>query len=152
MIQVERHIFTVEEVVAAILPNVGRGRELELRIDTDGNVVVDIVKSFAEQAPAARHREPTTDEVRESRPDTKQDADFPGDQQTSALGPREEEARGLCRTPLFRAFLEVKTEEAAVKVMAERCHVKQLADLDRTRSNGTNLRHVVEEFEAWKIT
>ena len=54
--------------------------------------------------------------------------------------------------PLFRAFLEVKTEEAAMRTLAHRCHVQQLSDLDRTRSNGMNLRHVVEEFEAWKIT
>jgi hypothetical protein len=146
-------MFSVDEVVAAVLPNVGRAREIELRVDADGYVVIDIVAPAERQAAQpVGQREPTADEVREGRPDTKPEADQPGDAPPSEPGPREEEARGLCRTPLFRAFLEVKTEEAALKVMAERCHVQGLPDLDRTRSNGMNLRHVVEEFEAWKIT
>ncbi len=163
-IPVERHMFTVEEVVAAMLPNVGRSREIELRVDADGYVVVDIVAPV--QALQSVHLEPTAHEVREMRPDTKEEDDFPGDRPPSVetvisqpsdpagteLGPREEEARSLCSLPLFRAFLEVKTEDAALKIMAERCHVRSLADLDRTRSNGMNLRHVIEEYEAWKIT
>src|SRR5262245_1684058 len=131
-IHVDRYMFTVDEVVAAILPNIGRARELEMRIDTDGYVVIDIVAPVA----PAQHQAPGDDD------------DFPGDQpsksetppaQTSEQstsdpagtepGPREEEARNLCRQPLFRAFLEVKTEEAALKVLVERCHVKALSDL-----------------------
>ncbi|MBX5253385.1 hypothetical protein HJC03_23735 [Rhizobium sp. NLR4b] len=150
MIQVERHMFTVAEVVAAVLPNVGRAREIELRVDADGYVVIDIVAPAAAQP--AGQKEPTADEIRECRPDTKAGPDGSTNPPASEPGPREDEARGLCRTPLFRAFLEVKTEEAALKVMADRCHVQRLADLDRTRSNGMNLRHVIEEFEAWKIT
>jgi hypothetical protein len=157
-------MFTIDEVVAALLPNVGRSREVELRVDADGYVVVDIVAPV--QALQSTHLEPTADGVREVRPHTKEEDDFPGDRPSQVdsdtsqpsdpagteLGPREEEARSLCSLPLFRAFLEVKTEEAALKIMAERCHVRSLADLDRTRSNGMNLRHVIEEYEAWKIT
>ncbi len=158
MIPVERHMFTVAEVVAAILPNVGRAREVELRVDADGYVVIDIVAPVERTEPPAQDQEPAQDddifpadrpsdaEVRDMNPA------FHRGEEPKAPGQREEEARGLCRTPLFRAFLEVKTEEAALKVMAERCHVKTLSDLDRTRSNGMNLRHVIEEFEAWKIT
>lgn len=152
-INVERHMFTVEEVVGALLPNVGRAREIELRVDAEGYVVVDIVAPADRQASQpAGQRAPTADEVREGRPDAPVNDEFPGDQKTTAPGPKETEARDLCKTALFRAFLEVKTEEAALKVMAERCHVQQLHDLDRTRSNGMNLRHVVEEFRAWEIT
>lgn len=154
-IPVHRYMFTVDEVVAAILPNVGRAREVEMRIDADGYVVVDIVAPSSGAAPQQRPAE---------APQT--DGDFPGDKPApvstsspagpatdrGAPGPTEEEALVLCRTPLFRAFLEVKTEEAAVKVLAGRCRVADLAELDRSRSNGMNLRHVVEEFEAWKIT
>lgn len=148
VIPVDRYMFTVDEVVAAILPNVGRAREIEMRIDADGYVVVDIVAPSnagpVQPAPAT----PAADDT------------FPGDapppasqgQSHGAPGPKEEEARELCRTPLFRAFLEVKTEEAAVKVLAGKCHVAALSDLDKTRSNAMNLRHVVEDFEAWKIT
>ncbi|QIO64833.1 hypothetical protein [Rhizobium leguminosarum] len=149
VIPVERYMFTVDEVVAAILPNIGRARELELRVDADGYVVIDVV------APVVAAERPTQKQETLADDDT-----FPADRPsqaasppaTSEPGPKEEEARGLCRVSLFRAFLEVKTEEAAVKVLVERCHVKALADLDRTRSNAMNLRHVVEEFEAWKIT
>lgn len=148
-IPVDRYMFTVDEVVAAILPNIGRAREVEIRIDSDGYVVIDIVAPVDRQS---AQREPTADEVSESRPDAAEDDSFPGDQPSSGPGPREDEARGLCRAPLFRAFLEVKTQEAALKVLIERCHVKSLSELDRTRSNGMNLRHVIEEFEAWKIT
>ncbi|MEH7904067.1 hypothetical protein V7794_22995 [Rhizobium laguerreae] len=148
-IPVERYMFTVEEVVAAILPNIGRARELELRVDADGYVVIDVV------APVAAAERPA--QKQETRAD---DDVFPADRPSESApppastepGPKESEARSLCTIALFRAFLEVKTEEAAVKVLVERCHVKALADLDRTRSNGMNLRHVVEEFEAWKIT
>jgi hypothetical protein len=148
VIPVDRYMFTVDEVVAAILPNVGRAREIEMRIDADGYVVVDIVA-------------PSSAGAVQSAPATLQaDEDFPGDappptmqeQPAGTPGPKEEEARELCSTPLFRAFLEVKTEEAAIKVLAGKCHVAALSDLDKTRSNAMNLRHVVEDFEAWKIT
>jgi len=154
-IPVDRYMFTVDEVVAAILPNIGRARELELRVDADGYVVIDVV---APVAPAEHQALPSHDDVRESRPAPQTEADRPSQSASPpassepGTGPKEEEARSLCRISLFRAFLEVKTEEAAIKVLIERCHVKGLADLDRTRSNGMNLRHVVEEFEAWKIT
>ncbi|MDH6273641.1 hypothetical protein [Rhizobium leguminosarum] len=147
-IPVERYMFTVDEVVAAILPNVGRARELELRVDADGYVVIDVVAPVAPAEPLAQKQEIPAD-----------DDTFPANRPSQAAqpasaepGPKESEARILCSTPLFRAFLEVKTEEAAAKILVERCHVQRLADLDRTRSNGMNLRHVVEEFEAWKIT
>ncbi|NEH72333.1 hypothetical protein [Rhizobium leguminosarum] len=148
-IPVERYMFTVDEVVAAILPNIGRARELELRVDADGYVVIDVVAPVAPAEPPAQRQEtPAGDDT------------FPADRPSQAApasasaepGPKESEARILCGTPLFRAFLEVKTEEAAARILIERCHVQRLTDLDRTRSNGMNLRHVVEEFEAWKIT
>lgn len=157
-ISVERHMFTVEEVVAAILPNAACRREIQLRVDTDGYVVIDFINPLTQLAsPSSISPETSADQEQD---------DFPGDrrEQQSAPpaaqgsdsrgepGPREAEARGLCSMPLFRAFLEVKTEEAAMRTLAHRCHVQQLSDLDRTRSNGMNLRHVVEEFEAWKIT
>jgi hypothetical protein len=159
-IHVDRYMFSIDEVVAAILPNVGRAREVELRIDADGYVVVDIVAPVDQQTThPGGQREPTAEEVRESSPDTKADDEFPADgtgsersHEQAEPGPREFDARRLCGVPLFRAFLEVKTEEAALRVLAERCHVKSLADLDRNRSNGMNLRHVTEEFEAWKIS
>lgn len=156
---VHRFMFTVEEVVAAVLPNVGHRRELELRVDADGYVVIDIVNPHSHDAIPA--------DDQPERPSDPAPDDFPGDMPPSAPaqppanreqehdqepGPREREATGLCQQSLFRAFLGVKTEEAATRVLAERCHVQGLADLDRTRSNGMNLRHVVEEFEAWKIT
>ncbi|EJB02948.1 hypothetical protein Rleg9DRAFT_1763 [Rhizobium leguminosarum bv. trifolii WSM597] len=155
MIPVERYMFTVSEVVAAILPNIGRARELELRVDADGYVVIDVVAPAQRAEHPAGQREPTEDEVRDMRPDSPPASDRPAKSEqepASGPGPKETEARGLCALPLFRAFLEVKTEEAALKVLVERCHVQRIEDLDRTRSNGMNLRHVVEEFEAWKIT
>lgn len=143
---VDRYTFTVEEVVAAILPNVGHRREVELRVDLDGFVVVDIVQPLdhrgspkPEQDPAARQTQPPAPAGNDAPPRTEP-------------GPAEREAINLCSQPLFRVFLEVKTEEAAHKVLAERAHVARLSDLDRTRSHALNLRHVVEEFEAWKIT
>lgn len=143
---VDRYTFTVDEVVAAILPHVGHRREVELRVDLDGYVVVDIVQPLdqqgtprPEQGPAARQAEPPAP--------TSNDAP-----QRAEPGPAEREAINLCGQPLFRVFLEVKTEEAAQKILAERAHVARLSDLDRTRSHALNLRHVVEEFEAWKIT
>lgn len=151
-IHVDRYMFSVDEVVAAILPNVGRAREVELRIDADGYVVVDIVAPMEKSAESANDQQPTAGEVRDPQPQRDSKSEMPESRGSTEPGPRESEARRLCGTPLFRAFLEVKTEEAALKVLADRCHVQQLADLDRTRSNGMNLRHVTEEFEAWKIS
>ncbi len=143
---IDRYAFTVDEVVAAILPNVGYRREMELRIDADGYVVIDIAHApslTVEAAPPAKGE------------------DFPGDSSPPApseppaerpQGEAEQEARALCTTPLFRAFLEVKTEEAALRVLPGRCHVEKLEDLDRTKSKALNLRYLVEEFEAWKIS
>ncbi|UDF29315.1 UNVERIFIED_ORG: hypothetical protein LHK14_17650 [Roseateles sp. XES5] len=143
---VERYTFTVEEVVASILPNVGHRSQVELRIDADGYVVVDITPPADRRAAAA----PSTEGLaRQPSAGSQQPA-----QETRPEGPgaAEQEARALCATPLFRAFLEVKTEEAALKILPERCHVKALADLDRTKSTALNLRYLVEEFEAWKIS
>lgn len=143
---VDRYTFTVEEVVAAILPNVGHRAEMELRLDADGYVVVDIV-ALADRPAAA----PADTNQEERKPSERQEQ--PASQERPAgPGPAEQEARNLCITPLFRAFLEVKTEEAALRVLPERCHVKTLADLDRTKSTALNLRYLVEEFEAWKIS
>ncbi|CAN7301560.1 hypothetical protein LJR221_001501 [Agrobacterium tumefaciens] len=143
---VDRYTFTVEEVVAAILPNVGHRREVELRVDLDGFVVVDIVQPLDQRGSARPEEEPATRKVEPPAPAGNDAAP------RSEPGPAEREAISLCGQPLFRAFLEVKTEEAAQKVLAERAHVARLSDLDRTKSHALNLRHVVEEFEAWKIT
>lgn len=160
---VSRFMFTVDEVVAAVLPNVGHCREMEMRIDADGYVVIDIVNPQSHDAIHA-------DAPAEEPPSAAQEDDFPGDQplpsspppaqepadreqeQRQEPGPRQREALGLCQQQLFRAFLGAKNEEAAIRILTEQCHVRELADLDRGRSNGMNLRHVVEEFEAWKIT
>ncbi|KQS95336.1 hypothetical protein [Rhizobium sp. Leaf386] len=145
---IDRYAFTVDEVVAAILPNVGYRREMELRIDADGYVVIDIA-----------HAPSQTVEAKQPEPPAKGE-DFPGDSPPPApsepplerpQGEAEQEARALCVTPLFRAFLEVKTEEAALRVLPGRCHVEKLEDLDRTKSKALNLRYLIEEFEAWKI-
>ena len=158
---VSRFMFTVDEVVAAILPNVGHCREKEMRIDADGYVVVDIVNPQSHDA--------IYSDVPADPQISAHENDFPGDQppppspppqappsrepaQQREPGQRERDASALCQQPLFRAFLGVKTEEAAIRVLAERCHVQTFAELDVGRSNGMNLRHVVEEFEAWKIT
>lgn len=143
---IDRYTFTVEEVVATILPNVGHRSQIELRIDADGYVVVDITPPADQRAGA-----PPADEQdrREAPARTEQSTQ---ESSSAAAGPAEEEARALCATPLFRAFLEVKTEEAALKVLPERCHVKSVAELDRTKSTALNLRYLVEEFEAWKIS
>lgn len=152
-IAVERYMFSVDEVVASILPNIGRAREVELRVDADGYVVIDVVAPSEPKVPAhENHSAPPQEDTPESRPDETAGSEETSEQTVPETGQREEEARGFCRTPLFRAFLEVKTEEAALKVLAERCHVKSLTDLDRTRSNGMNFRHVREEYEAWKIS
>lgn len=151
-IHVDRYMFSVDEVVAAVLPNVGRAREIEMRIDADGYVVVDIVAPVEKAAEQPADEQPPADEAREKPRPPPAEPDKPETSTSSGPGQREIEARRLCGTPLFRAFLEVKTEEAALKVLADRCHVQQLADLDRSRSNGMNLRHVTEEFEAWKIS
>ncbi len=143
---VDRYTFTVEEVVAAILPHVGHRREVDLRVDLDGYVVVDIVQPLDQHGSAKPDQEPP---ARQAQPPAPVDYDVPP---RAEPGPAEREAINLCGQPLFRVFLEVKTEEAAQKVLAERAHVAHLSELDRTRSHALNLRHVVEEFEAWKIT
>lgn len=153
VIPVDRYMFTVDEVVAAILPNVGRAREIEMRIDADGYVAVDIVAPMAPATSAAQTPQRSTTPA-QGHDDLLADApaQLPREQPAATPGPKEEEARDLCRMALFRAFLEVKTEEAALKVLTAKYHVAALSDLDKTRSNAMNLRHVVEDFEAWKIT
>ncbi len=146
---IDRYSFTVDEVVAAILPNVGYRREMELRIDADGYVVIDIA-----HAPG-RTTESTGAETPAKGEDLPGDSPPPAPDETPAERPQgeaEQEARALCATPLFRAFLEVKTEEAALRVLPGRCHVEKIEDLDRTKSKALNLRYLIEEFEAWKIT
>ncbi|MCV9960797.1 hypothetical protein OIU34_02695 [Pararhizobium sp. BT-229] len=145
---VDRYTFTADEVLAAILPNVGYRREFELRIDADGYVVVDIVQQPGQSAPAPEADDAIGDVAQEQAPPPEEPEQPPERPQ----GEAEQEARSLCATPLFRAFLEVKTEEAALRVLPGRCHVEKLEDLDRTKSTALNLRYLVEEYEGWKLS
>lgn len=150
---VHRHHFTVEEVVALLLPNVERSSGQEIRIDADGYVVIDLV-GMIESTAGDNGTQPAHSSEQASEPPPELPASFEAQEPPPERpkGRVEMEAIGLCQNKAFQTFLEAKTETAAIRLLATRCHVEDLQKLDAGKGFAANFRDVAAEFEAWMMT
>lgn len=140
-IPVHRYLFSKEEVVAALFDNALPCEYRDVRVEGDEVIVEFVNPKIIDDVPA-KPRDP--------------DIDFPGDQpaapaetRRSPAGDNEREADGLCASKAFQTFLEVKTEEAARRVLLDRTRAKVFAELDTVKSWKANFRDVVAEYEMW---
>lgn len=141
---VDRYVFSQDEVIAALFPSGIPCDSKEIRI-VDDEVVIDFV--------SPRARDPQ--EVSEAPADD----GFPGDIQSAEPeqpperphGANEQEATALCAKKAFQTFLEVKTEEAARRILLDRTHAKHFQEFDTVKSWKVNFREIVGEFEAWMM-
>lgn len=144
---VHRYLFSKDEIIAALFDVKPSCDYPEIRIDGD-EVVIEFVNPKG-----VEHLLDTPED----------DGGFPGDQPSKmddsdtqrqpeekrTVGDNEREAIDLCNNKAFQTFLEVKTPEAAQRVLLDRTHAKHLGELDTVKSWKANFRDVVAEFDMW---
>ena len=146
---VHRFYFSQDEAIAALFPSGITSKSIEMRVEGD-ELVIDFVS-------------PTTvvdADVGLDRSAEDAGDDFPGDRQSTAekqddgrppakVGPNETEARDLCSQRGFQTFLEVRTEEAALKILLEKCRSPDFRSLDTEKYKKAAFRDVVADYELW---
>lgn len=145
---VSRFYFSQDEVVAALFPSGIPSKARELRFDGD-ELVVDFVNPTLSDI--------VDDVPLKPDPPADEDSDFPGDRPSpekdeappTKVGPNEIEARELCAERGFQTFLEVRTEEAAQKILLEKCKAPDFRSLDTEKYKKAAFRDLVGDYEAW---
>lgn len=152
---VHRFYFSQDEVIAALFPSGIPSKATELRIDGD-ELVVDFVNPVgAEQAPARQTKEPSTadDDFPGDRSVVRRDEDGVADSRTAdspgKIGPNEQEARALCAERGFQTFLEVKTDEAALRILLHKCGAGNISEIDTNKYKKSHFRDLVGEYQVW---
>lgn len=149
---VHRFYFSQDEVIAALFPSGIPSKARELRIDGD-ELVVDFVDPKSDPL-HADHRH-TGIKPESDRPAEDTDDEPMGDQRDEdgrppgKVGPNEQEARDLCQQRGFQTFLEVKTDEAAQRILIEKCKAPDMRSLDTEKYKKAAFRDVVADYELW---
>ena len=138
---VQRYLFSKEEVIAALFDVTIPCEFKDVRIDGD-EVVVEFVNPRVVDQPQPQGGDQDQAEQPPERP-------IAPEQSRSRAGENEYEAISLCETQGFRTFLEVKTAEAAQRILLERCHAKIFSEFDTVKTWKANFRDVVAEYEVW---
>lgn len=145
-----RHTFTPEEVAAAMIPNVPKAREIQVRF-ADGYVEIDIVgtaaslPATAEQSDEASGSDPASDPGGDasSKPETQTEKDPP------KLGKNAQVVLDLCFLGGFQVYLEVDGPEAALAKVLETCCVSSIESFDNNKTALAVAKDMKAEFEAW---
>jgi hypothetical protein len=150
-----RYLFSKEEIIAALFDVKPTCDYPEIRIDGD-EVVIEFVNPKHVEQQLTTPEDDTFPGDQPSKTDDEDERLSPLEysqkveqQQRKPAGENEREALDLCGQKIFQTFLEVKTEEAAQRVLLERCHAKSLSELDTVKSWRANFRDVVAEFDMW---
>jgi hypothetical protein len=145
-----RHTFTPEEVAAALIDNVPKAQEIQVRY-ADGYVEIDIVCPADEQVTHAGK------EVKASEPEH---APEPAGDQVSKveaapapdpdkLGKNAKAVMELCELGGFQVYLDVDSKEAALAKVLETSCVTDVSSFDNNKT-ALSLAHDLKlEFEAW---
>lgn len=153
---VSRFYFSQDEVIAALFPSGIPSKSIELRIDGD-ELVVDFVNPVVvDEAPAEEPERPAQEQEDGSPDDHLSPLEYAqkakreaAETTTVKTGPNEEEARHLCAQRGFQTFLEVRTEEAALKILLDKCRSPDLRSLDTEKYKKAAFRDIVAEYELW---
>ncbi len=144
---VHRFHFSIDEVIAAIFPSGIPAQGREMRVEGD-ELIIDFVNPKIDPL----HSGPAVDGEQLSH---NHDDDLDGDRTVSdgakpaKLGPVAEEASELCKERGFQTFLEVKTEEAAVKILFDRLRITHWGDIDTNKYKKAEFRDLVGEYQVW---
>lgn len=152
---VSRFYFSLDEVTASLFPSGIPSKSIEMRVEGD-ELVVDFVSPTTPDMETVAGAVPPGSQD----PESEEREDFPGDSPSSAdqqvddrppakVGPNEQEARDLCSQRGFQTFLDVRTEEAAVKVLLNKCRAPDLRSLDTEKYKKAAFRDIVGEYEVW---
>lgn len=142
-----RHTFTPEEVAAALIPNVPKAHEIQVRF-SDGYVEIDIVGTAA-SIPAT-----TEQGGKASEPDQAQEpGGEPSEPETGKeppkLGKNAQGVMDLCALGGFQVYLEVDGPEAALAKVLETCCVTGVESFDNNKTALSVAKDLKAEFEAW---
>lgn len=147
---VHRFYFSLNEAIAALFPSGIPALAREMRIEGDELIIDFISPTVAQDDPddgLDRSAEDAGDDFPGDRPSTQ---DKPADNRPAAkVGPNEQEARDLCSQRGFQTFLEVRTEEAAQKILLEKCKSPDFRSLDTEKYKKAAFRDVVADYELW---
>jgi hypothetical protein len=149
---IQRHFFSITDVVSALLPDgpvdcerfefrVNGGM---LELDVVGAAHVDLGGLVSEETPQTS---PETED--ESPPwDEAETEDVPAADMLKG-GPLAKKAAILCAKPAFWTFLKVRTQEAATNVLRRECGVKSRAELDHNSEAAAAFDRLWGEFLLW---
>jgi len=147
-----RHTFTPEEVAAAMIDNVPKAQEIQVRF-ADGYVEIDIVNPAAEQhthvgqevkaSEPDQDPEPGGDRAAEAAPETKPASE------TVKLGKNATGVLELCADNLFQIYLEVDSKDAALAKVLETCCVSSVESFDNNKTALAVAKDMKAEFAAW---
>lgn len=139
-----RHTFTPEEVAAALIDNIPKAQEIQVRF-ADGYVEIDIVNPAGDQPAETKAREPDpTPEPagdQASKPETAPDPDKLGKNATGVLE--------LCADNLFQIYLEVDSKEAALAKVLETCCVPGVESFDNNKTALAVAKDLKREYLVW---
>ncbi len=155
---VSRFYFSQDEVVASLFPSGIPSKSVEFRLDGD-ELIVDFVDPKADPLhdththkgvqPSDDHERPAPDPADDYPGGRPSPSDKQEDRPAAKVGQNEIEARDLCAQRGFQTFLEVRTEEAALKVLLDKCKAPDLRSLDTEKYKKAAFRDVVADYELW---
>lgn len=145
---VQRYIFTPEEVAQALLPNIPAREEIQVRFN-DGYVEIDIVNPRASPTETKERSPDAAADAAEEQAADPEPEPKPEEKPERKIGRNEQAAIEMIGQKGFQAFLEVKTEEAARNILLKRCGVDSLEKLDNNKTAAAQLHEIDAEFEAW---
>jgi hypothetical protein len=145
-----RHTFTPEEVAAALIDNIPKSQEIQVR-GVDGYVEIDIVVSTEEILAKAEAKVAAseTDHAPEPGGDATPKPEPETEKEPPKLGKNAQGVMDLCALGGFQVYLEVDGPEAALAKVLETCCVTGVESFDNNKTALSVAKDLKAEFEAW---
>jgi hypothetical protein len=144
-----RHTFTPEEVAAAMIQNVPKAQEIQVRF-TDGYVEIDIVGPAAAGEPEKAAPESAAHATKASEPDN---APAPADDTAKAEEPKLGKNAKLvlehCALGGFQVFLDVETEKDALERVLFTCNAAGIESFDNNKTAMAAFKDICADFQIW---
>ncbi|WP_420408642.1 hypothetical protein [Hoeflea sp.] len=142
-----RHTFTPEEVAAALIDNVPKAQEIQVRF-ADGYVEIDIVGPITAAAETAK--EEPQDEVAQSDAEKTESApETVADQKKKPLGKNAKTVLEHCALGGFQVYLDVEGEAAALERVLFTCNASSIESFDNNKTAMAAFKDICAEFQLW---
>lgn len=143
-----RHAFTAEEVAAALIPNVPKAQEIQVRF-ADGYVEIDIVGTEASLPAASEQMSEASEPDHSPEPGGDTSSKPETEREPPKLGKNANAVLELCALGGFQVYLDVDSKEAALAKVLETSCVSSVESLDNNKTALSLARGLKAEFEAW---